>query len=84
MKLNDLRKEIEMIDDQLRALFVQRLSVSKQIGIYKKEHQLPILDAAREKELMEAYRLKLNDETLWPFYQQFIQTVFTISKEAQK
>ena len=53
MKLNDLRKQIEIIDQEMLDLFLKRMDVSAKIGAYKKEHQLPILDENREHELLE-------------------------------
>lgn len=50
MDLNELRLEIDKIDDELVRLFVQRMDVSARIGDYKKAHDLPILVPAREVE----------------------------------
>ncbi len=50
MDLNELRLEIDKIDDQLVQLFAQRMEVSARIGDYKKEHDLPILVPQREQE----------------------------------
>lgn len=50
MDLNELRLEIDKIDDQLVKLFVQRMEISAQIANYKKEHDLPIFVPAREAE----------------------------------
>ena len=50
MSLNELRLEIDKIDDQLVRLFVQRMEVSAQIADYKKEHHLPIFMPDREAE----------------------------------
>ena len=50
MNLNELRLEIDKIDDQLVRLFVERMEVSAQIADYKKENNLPILVPAREAE----------------------------------
>ncbi len=49
MDINDLRLQIDAIDDQLVKLFVQRMAVSEQIGAYKKENKLPIFDPGRER-----------------------------------
>ena len=49
MDLNELRLEIDKIDDQLVKLFAQRMDVSARIGDYKKEHNLPILVPQREE-----------------------------------
>ena len=50
MELQDLRNEIDQIDDQLVKLFTQRMEVSAQIAGYKKERSLPIFVPARERE----------------------------------
>ncbi len=50
MDLNELRLEIDRIDDELVRLFVQRMEVSARIADYKKENGLPIFVPAREAE----------------------------------
>ena len=50
MNLNELRLEIDKIDDQLVELFAQRMNVSARIADYKKENGLPIFVPAREAE----------------------------------
>lgn len=84
MKLNDLRKQIEIIDQEMLDLFLKRMDVSAKIGAYKKEHQLPILDENREHELLEKQKALLNNETLWPLYRKFLIEVMKLSKEYQK
>lgn len=50
MDLNELRLEIDKIDDELVRLFVERMDVSARIADYKKENGLPIFVPAREAE----------------------------------
>ena len=50
MDLNELRLEIDKIDDELVRLFVQRMEVSARIADYKKENDLPIFVPNREAE----------------------------------
>lgn len=50
MDLNELRLEIDKIDDELVRLFVQRMEVSARIADYKKQNGLPIFVPAREAE----------------------------------
>ena len=50
MNLNELRLEIDKIDDHLVQLFSQRMEVSARIADYKKENGLPIFVPAREAE----------------------------------
>ena len=53
MDLNELRMEIDQIDDQLVRLFVARMDVAAKIADYKKEHNLPILAPVREREKLQ-------------------------------
>lgn len=50
--LNELRAQIDKLDDQLLELFVRRMRVSRDIGQYKKEHDMPILQTQRYEELL--------------------------------
>ena len=50
MELSDYRKQIDQIDEQITRLFAERMQVSAQIGSYKKEHGLPVLDPGRERQ----------------------------------
>ena len=50
MDIQDMRKEIDAIDDQLVQLFKQRMDVAAQIADYKKAENLPIFVPARERE----------------------------------
>ena len=52
--LNRLRKEIDEIDTQLLALFERRMDVSKQVGAYKKERNLPVLVLEREQMVIKS------------------------------
>ncbi len=48
MELNELRLEIDKIDDALVRLFAERMEVSARIADYKKENGLPIFVPERE------------------------------------
>lgn len=51
--LDDLRRRIDSIDDSLLDLLAKRMEVSREIGRYKREHSLPVVQTARYKDLME-------------------------------
>ena len=53
MELNELRNQIDQIDKEMAVLFEKRMKIVKQIGEYKKENNLPILDKKREEEVIE-------------------------------
>ena len=50
MDLNELRSQIDGIDDELVQLFCRRMEVAEQIAEYKRQNDLPILVPARERE----------------------------------
>ena len=50
MDIQELRGQIDIIDDELVRLFGQRMDVAAQIADYKKENDLPIFVPARERE----------------------------------
>ncbi len=50
MELNELRNQIDGIDDELVKLFGQRMEIAAQIADYKKANNLPIFVPARERE----------------------------------
>lgn len=51
--LDDLRRKIDALDDELLELLARRMRVSREIGHYKREHHLPVVQTARYKDLME-------------------------------
>ncbi len=53
MELTELRREINDIDDEILNLFLRRMEASAQVADYKREHDLPILVPAREREILK-------------------------------
>ena len=51
--LAELRRQIDGIDEQLLELLAKRMRISREIGIYKKEHNMPILQSPRYSEILE-------------------------------
>lgn len=62
MDLNELRLEIDKIDDELVSLFAQRMEVSSRIANYKKENGLPILVPERELQKLQDVAAKAGPE----------------------
>lgn len=48
-----LRRQIDEIDEQLLTLLAKRMHISEEIGIYKKEHNMPILQNRRYDEILD-------------------------------
>ena len=47
-----LRRQIDEVDEQLLSLLAKRMHISQEIGTYKKEHNMPVLQAQRYEELL--------------------------------
>ncbi|MDR3705280.1 MAG: bifunctional 3-deoxy-7-phosphoheptulonate synthase/chorismate mutase type II [Paludibacteraceae bacterium] len=51
--LADLRQQIDEIDNQLFETLARRMRVSEEIGMYKKEHNITILQTTRYDEILQ-------------------------------
>ena len=83
MDLKELRKQINEIDDEILSLYLKRMNISKQIGQYKKEHNLPIYDSKREEELINNLLNKIDNNELKENYKKIIQLILIESKNQQ-
>lgn len=52
MKLDECRTKIDVIDAEIIALLNRRGNVAKEIGVLKAKAGLPIIDSAREREVL--------------------------------
>lgn len=82
MDLNDYRKEIDRIDDQLIALFARRMETAEKIAAYKKANGLRVLDARREKEKMREILDKTPDD-LREYVSSLYSLIFELSRSRQ-
>ena len=53
MDLQDIRKEIDRIDNDIVRLFEERMDFSEEAARYKQENNLPVYDPAREKQKLD-------------------------------
>ena len=83
-KLQAVRAEIERIDGEMAQLFEQRMEAVRQVAEYKREHGLPILDAAREKELLAKNTLRVEEPVLREFYALFLKANMAVSRAFQQ
>ena len=81
--LNEIRKEINEIDAEIRGLFSKRMAAASEVAEYKKAHGLPILDPVRENEVIERNAALLSDEELRPYYVSFLQGSMAVSRSYQ-
>lgn len=65
--LNELRRDIDETDDRLLNLLSQRMSIAREIGRYKMEHNMPVLQPLRYDKMVttrlaQAMGLELDEE----------------------
>ncbi len=80
--LDNLRKEIDAIDEELLALFAKRFGIVKEIGQLKKAQGIPAQNKEREGQVLKkigekARQLSLNEDTAKSIW-------MTIFKESYK
>ena len=51
--LKELRQQIDQIDDDLLAILAKRMRISQEIGQYKKEHHMPVLQTGRYDQILD-------------------------------
>ena len=74
-----MRSEIDVIDEGLVELLVRRMGVSEQIGLYKKDNGLTILQNARWKQILRQNAQLAEGQGLDP---QFIEDVYKAIHQA--
>ena len=62
MDLNDIRTQIDAVDEELVRLFVKRMGLSAQVADYKKANNMPIYVPAREREILQDVAQKAGPE----------------------
>lgn len=50
--LSELRRQLDLLDEELLNILSQRMNISREIGRYKKEHNMKILQAQRYDEML--------------------------------
>ena len=80
MELQNLREQINNIDDQLIPLFVERMRIAAAIGEYKKANGLPVYDKAREDALLK----NLAEINSGPLPQSALSGIYAVLLEASR
>ncbi len=81
--LQSLRRDIDAIDRQMVALFRQRMDVTRRVGEYKRSQGIPVLDQARERQVLQD-KGELAGEELRPAVITLYQTVMALSRRQQR
>ena len=83
MDLQTLRHDIDEIDNHLVELFCRRMDVTRRVGEYKRERGIPVLDQARERQVLRNKGELAGDE-LRPAVITLYQTIMALSRRQQR
>ena len=81
--LKDARKAINEIDNEMAVLFEKRMAAAREIAEYKREHGLPILDTAREEEVIRRNSELIEDDEMREYYVNFLKGNMAVSRSYQ-
>lgn len=81
--LKKYRDEINRIDDELVRLFQERMEVAGKIAAFKKENNLPVLDAKREREKLADVQAK-SEEKFASYTGALYSLLFELSRSYQE
>ena len=84
-KLEIAREIINKVDKEMAELFIQRMEASKLVAEYKQEHGLPVLDGAREAQVIRknSEYLADADEAVRDCYVNFLRETMSVSRHYQ-
>lgn len=63
MELEEIRKEIDLVNADLLKLIEKRMDLVQHVTTYKRQHQLPVFDPSREQFILKeiGYQVKNQD-----------------------
>jgi len=83
MSLENLRNEIDQIDDKILELFFQRMEKAEKVVDYKQNNSLPILNAARERDILHRVCSACDNTTYQGYTKMLFSTLMNISRTHQ-
>ena len=81
MELSDIRQRIDTVDDRLLELFLERMALSEEVARYKNQHSLPILNKAREREILAKVTQRAGDKERYAYH--LYSTLFELARSRQ-
>ncbi len=81
--LNKYRKQIDKIDTKFVKLFEKRMDVAKKVGEYKKQRNMEIFVAEREKTILEKRAAQVKNPEYKKYAADFFENVMRISRSLQ-
>ena len=84
MELEQARREIAAIDEELAALFERRMHTAAEIAAWKAAHDLPVRDEAQEARVLERGATQIADPALREPYLALLREIMRLSRGYQQ
>jgi len=81
MEIEEIRNNIDAIDDDMRSLFLNRMKLSDSIAEYKNKNLMPILDKNRERAILAHVTEGLGRDSIYVY--RLFSTLFELSRARQ-
>ena len=82
MNLDEIRTEIDAVDDELTKLFAKRMELAAEVAEYKRENAMNVYDPARERKKLADISAKLPDD-LKEYGFSLYSLIFELSRSRQ-
>lgn len=83
MDLKELREQIDVVDDQIAKLYVQRMQLIKEVVNAKKTEGVGVTDSDRERKILLRVTENVEDDHLKIYIKRVFETLFETSKAYQ-
>ena len=81
--MEQYREIIDDLDNKIMELLVNRLSIVKDIGLYKKQNNIPVLDVKREQLIFDKIDKKYEDKDSNDFLKSIYTKMMVETKKIQ-
>ncbi len=82
-QMEQYRQEIDRIDRELVELWEARMGLAREIGLYKRDNGLKVLDPEREKVVLEHKKALVHDPELQGDVVSLYETILSLSRRRQ-
>jgi len=83
-ELQTFREEIDRIDQEMLALFSERMDIVSKIADYKMAKDMIVYDQNREDEVVNKNLGNCSNDEYKPYYKEVLDVILRVSKEYQK
>ncbi|MGN0796636.1 MAG: chorismate mutase, partial [Christensenellales bacterium] len=84
MELDEIRAKIDGIDGKIIKLFEERMECAKEVAEYKRTHDVPVLQAGREEQVVAKAQGNITNPQLRSYAPELMNCLMELSKDYQR